>query len=151
MTHPLKRKAAQAATITIDVGLDEQGKPQEPIVLTFRALTRRRWNDLVDEHPPTEAQIRTNRELQLKRGTPLGRMADVPWNKDTFPAALMAECSLEPAITAEEAAEVWDPENPDWNDAELEQLFNALVIINQGTAHVRLGKELAEMLASGRN
>lgn len=145
MTHPLNRKKPQRASVTIDVD------GEDPIVLTFRAISRKAWNDLLTECVPTDEQRAEYRQLQLDRGTPLGRIQDIAWNKDTFPPALTAACSVDPIITDAQAAELWDPENEAWTDAELEEVFAALLVLNQHAKHIHLGKELAEMLASGRN
>lgn len=145
MTHPLNRKKAQRSTVTIDVDGDE------PIVVTIRALSRKRWNGLLTVHAPTDEQVTEYRALQVARGTPLGRIQDVPWNKDTFPPALMAACVVDPPLSEAAAAELWDPENDDWTDAELEEIFGALLILNQHAKHVHLGKELSATLASAPN
>lgn len=148
MTHPLNRKKPARQIINIDPGVDDDGNQQPPITLTLRALSRKRWDKLITQHHATDDQKAEYRQKQLDAGVRLGNIRDVVWNPDTFPAALTAACVIDPPTPLEVAVEMWDPDNESWTDAEVEEIFSALLIVNQRPNSVTLGKELRRMLDS---
>ncbi|MFF3516120.1 hypothetical protein [Streptomyces sp. NPDC002573] len=95
--------------------------------LTFRALPRPVWEQLLREHAPTEAQADQGME----------------YNVETFPAALVSACHVERDETGEtvdgmsvaDAQELLDT----WADADAKALFTAALLINQ-TLRADLGK-----------
>lgn len=95
--------------------------------LTFRALPRPVWEQLLLDHAPSEAQADKGME----------------YNVDTFPAALISACHVErdaggaevEGMSVEEAQELLDT----WADAEAKALFTAALVINQ-TLRADLGK-----------
>jgi len=97
------------------------------LTLTFRALPRPVWEQLLREHAPTEAQADQGME----------------YNVETFPAALVFACHVE----RDEAGEVVDGMSvadaqellDTWADAEAKALFTAALLINQ-TLRADLGK-----------
>ncbi|MFJ1529719.1 hypothetical protein ACIOFV_15040 [Streptomyces mirabilis] len=97
------------------------------LTLTFRALPRPVWEQLLREHAPTEAQADQGME----------------YNVETFPAALVSACHVE----RDEAGEAVDGMNvadaqellDTWADAEAKALFTAALLINQ-TLRADLGK-----------
>lgn len=97
------------------------------VTLTFRALPRPAWEQLLREHPPTEAQADAGME----------------YNVESFPAALIAACHIErdetgtevPGMTDAEAQELLDA----WPDSEAKALFTAALLVNQ-TMRADLGK-----------
>ncbi|MCZ4098302.1 hypothetical protein [Streptomyces sp. H39-C1] len=97
------------------------------ITLTFRALPRPVWAQLLREHPPTESQADQGME----------------YNVETFPAALIAACHIErdesgaevPGMTVAEAQELLD----EWPDGEAKALFSVPLLVNQ-TMRADLGK-----------
>ncbi|WP_328403998.1 hypothetical protein OHS70_34240 [Streptomyces sp. NBC_00390] len=97
------------------------------VTLTFRALPRPVWEQLLREHPPTEAQADAGME----------------YNVETFPAALIAACHIErdgagtevPGMTESDAQELLDL----WPDSEAKALFTAALLVNQ-TMRADLGK-----------
>ncbi|MFC8895800.1 hypothetical protein [Streptomyces cinereoruber] len=88
------------------------------ITLTFRALPRPVWEDLLQEHPPTEQGADQGHE----------------YNVDTFPAALISASSTD-GMTAGEAQELLDA----WSDPDAKALFTAALLVNQ-TPRADLGK-----------
>ncbi|GGS33260.1 hypothetical protein Snoj_32660 [Streptomyces nojiriensis] len=100
---------------------------QETERLTFRALPRPAWEQLLREHPPTEAQADAGME----------------YNVETFPAALIAACHIErdaagaevPSMTEADAQELLDS----WADADAKALFTTALVVNQ-TIRADLGK-----------
>ncbi|MFF2402723.1 hypothetical protein [Streptomyces goshikiensis] len=95
--------------------------------LTFRALPRPAWEQLLREHPPTEAQADAGME----------------YNVETFPAALIAACHIErdaagaevPSMTEADAQELLDS----WADPDAKALFTTALVVNQ-TIRADLGK-----------
>ncbi|MFD5888210.1 hypothetical protein ACFWHQ_19815 [Streptomyces sp. NPDC060334] len=95
--------------------------------LTFRALPRPAWEQLLREHPPTEAQADAGME----------------YNVETFPAALIAACHIErdeagaevPSMTDADAQDLLDA----WGDSDAKALFTTALVVNQ-TIRADLGK-----------
>ena len=105
--------AATAALTGAEDNLDA-----ETIRLTFRALPRPVWEQLLREHPPTEAQSDQGME----------------YNVETFPAALIAACSVD-GMAETEAQELLDM----WADADAKAMFTCALLVNQ-TMRADLGK-----------
>ncbi|MCX4761909.1 hypothetical protein OG562_13175 [Streptomyces sp. NBC_01275] len=110
--HPIVLAAASA--VEAAQGALEEGT----IRLTFRALPRPVWAQLLREHPPTEAQADMGHE----------------YNVESFPAALIAGCSVD-GMGEGEAQELLDS----WSDADAKALFTAALLPNQ-TLRADLGK-----------
>lgn len=102
------------------------------IKFTFRAIGRKRYNALVNEHPPTEEQ--------KQKATDNGDDPDdLEWDTDKFPPALMALSIVEPELTEAEVHELWDSD--DWNAVELMNMFYTAYQVNTARGVVNLGKD----------
>ncbi|WEH18140.1 hypothetical protein [Streptomyces sp. VNUA24] len=88
------------------------------LTLTFRALPRPAWEQLLREHAPTEEQADLGHE----------------YNVETFPAALISASSVD-GMNEAEAQELLDS----WSDADAKALFTAALLVNQ-TMRADLGK-----------
>lgn len=86
--------------------------------LTFRALPRPAWEQLLREHAPTEEQADLGHE----------------YNVETFPAALISASSVD-GMSEAEAQELLDS----WSDADAKALLTAALLVNQ-TMRADLGK-----------
>ncbi|MCK7627235.1 hypothetical protein MUU72_29770 [Streptomyces sp. RS10V-4] len=114
-----------AAQIRLDAA--ERALEDATVVLTFRALPRPAWEQLLRDHPPTEAQADRGME----------------YNVETYPAALIAACHVErdetgtevPGMSEREAQELLDA----WPDSEAKALFTCALLVNQ-TLRADLGK-----------
>ncbi|WP_274558044.1 hypothetical protein [Streptomyces spiramyceticus] len=147
----LARSRTEAQSVSIDQAVPEdqredwvQGRPavlaaagalddaqralaEATLTLTFRALPRPVWEQLLKDHPPTEAQADSGME----------------YNVETFPAALIAACHIEcdeagtevAGMTESDAQELLDV----WPDSEAKALFTAALLVNQ-TMRADLGK-----------
>ncbi|MFE7129332.1 hypothetical protein ACFVIM_00535 [Streptomyces sp. NPDC057638] len=97
------------------------------IQLIFRALPRPAWEQLLRDHPPTEAQADSGME----------------YNVETFPAALIAACHIERDETGTEVAGMTEVEAQElldlWADSDAKALFTAPLLVNQ-TPRTDLGK-----------
>lgn len=97
------------------------------VTLTFRALPRPVWEQLLRDHPPSEAQADQGME----------------YNVETYPAALIAACHVErddagtevPGMSEQDAQELLDT----WPDSEAKALFTTAMVVNQ-TIRADLGK-----------
>lgn len=114
-----------AAQLRLDAA--ERALEDVTVVLTFRALPRPAWEQLLRDHPPTEAQADQGME----------------YNVETYPAALIAACHIErdeagaevPGMSEREAQELLDA----WPDSEAKALFTCALLVNQ-TLRADLGK-----------
>ncbi|GAA3371192.1 hypothetical protein GCM10020367_20860 [Streptomyces sannanensis] len=114
-----------AATGALDDA--QRALAEATLTLTFRALPRPAWEQLLREHPPTEAQADAGME----------------YNVETFPPALISACHVErdqegrpvEGMSEEEAQELLDA----WPDSEAKALFTMSLLVNQ-TLRADLGK-----------
>ncbi|WP_329317997.1 hypothetical protein [Streptomyces sp. NBC_01262] len=120
---------AQPEVLAASAALDEAQRvlAEATLTLTFRGLPRPVWEQLLREHPPTEAQADAGME----------------YNVETFPAALISASHVErdeadaevPGMSVEDAQELLDA----WPDSEAKALFTAALMVNQ-TLRADLGK-----------
>ncbi|MFD3618720.1 hypothetical protein ACFWWT_26465 [Streptomyces sp. NPDC058676] len=120
---------SQPDVLAADSALDAAQRAQDDatITLTYRALPRPVWEQLLRDHPPTESQAEQGME----------------YNVETFPAALISACHIErdadgtvvEGMTEADAQELLDT----WPDAEAKALFTAALLVNQ-TLRSDLGK-----------
>lgn len=104
-----KRESTFLLPVTDDAGRDAD------LVIRYRAISSRAYDDLVAAHPPTEKQ--------KKDGS--------VYNIDTFAPALISAVSLDPKLSVEQANEIYTSD--DWSPGELGTLFiNALKLCNAG-------------------
>lgn len=97
---------------------------------TFRGIGRHAFEKLVLAHPATADQ-----RAKAKAG---GVTDTLQWNIDTFPAAVIAACCVEPALTFEQALDLWNDDN--WNASELDELLAAALSVCSGRRNIDLGK-----------
>lgn len=112
VTSPEDRAKAQKNLETAERALKDS-----EITLVFQSIGRKRYEDLITEHPPTDKQ---NEESKAETGS------DAPYNVDTFPAALISASAVEPELTLEQAQELWDT----WNQGEVLEIFYAALEVN---------------------
>lgn len=91
--------ARKQRTATFDVDLAGDGS--DVVELRLQALGRRAYDTLVDAHPAVD---------EAKA-----------WNSETFVPALIAAVVVEPELTAEGAAKMWE----EWAPGTVLRLFNA--------------------------
>ncbi|MGW4138876.1 hypothetical protein ACWELV_19145 [Streptomyces mirabilis] len=121
--------ASNPHVLTADAALNgsQDALAAVTLTLTFRALPRPVWEQLLREHAPSEAQADQGME----------------YNVETFPAALISACHVErddagevvDGMSVADAQELLDT----WADAEAKALFTAALLINQ-TIRADLGK-----------
>ncbi|WP_328434843.1 hypothetical protein [Streptomyces sp. NBC_00425] len=111
---------AQPEVLAAQAALDEARRALAAgtLTLTFRALPRPAWEQLLREHAPTEGQGDLGHE----------------YNVETFPAALVSASSVD-GMSEAEAQELLDS----WSDADAKALFTAALLVNQ-TMRADLGK-----------
>lgn len=75
--------------------------------MRFRALPRKEYRKLLDDHPPTET--------------------GQSWNPDTFPPAIIAACSVAPSFTVEQATTIWE----EWEEETASGMFLIAYHLNE--------------------
>lgn len=114
--------------------IDDLRQGMEGSVATFRiqGLGRKKYEELGNDpqFTPSSAQI----ELNKKRnpGTTL------PWNVDTYPPVLIQRCMVMPEMSLTEVKEMWSSD--DWTQAELLQILNACIEVNEQVRNIDWGK-----------
>ena len=103
------------------------------IKFVFRALGRKKYENLVNSCPPTEAQ-----QEEVEKQAEDGSGASLSWNPETFPIELMARSLVEPDLGYAEAKEYFAGD--DLNSAEYEALFLTAIAANTARRVVELGK-----------
>lgn len=101
-TFDIRAKQLPTASVTVTDG-------DEELVLTFRAIGRKAYDDLIAQHPGGESE---------------------PYDPETFPPALIAACCVDPDLSTDEAQYVFD----EWTIGEVAALFATAVAINTRTA-----------------
>ena len=85
------------------------------ITMLFRAIGARDYDKLLTRHPPTTEQ----------------RAEGNSYNINTFGPALLSQVCIDPEMSAEQAAEIWN--SSDWGRGEVMSLFSAAVeLCNKG-------------------
>lgn len=92
------------------------------VTFTFQDIGRKKYDDLVTAHPPTDEQ---KEEWKANGGE--GTLA---YNVETFPTALIAAASFEPKITVKQADQIFE----DWGNGECQLLFGAATAACLGMA-----------------
>jgi hypothetical protein len=118
--------------------LDQAVENEQVVRFTFRAIGRKKFEKLKDQHPPTADQQKRAREEGLAAGLE-PEHTRLQWDADKFPPALVAAASLEPKITHDEAWELFHV-SEDWNEAEMASLFLAALAAQQARDSADLGK-----------
>ena len=103
---------------------------ENSVEFKFRSIGRKRFDDLIFEHPPTEAQIKKAKE---------NGSGEANWNEDTFPIALIHACLVDPKMEEHEVKDLWDSE--DWAGSEVLALFWAALEVNSNRRAIDLGKD----------
>lgn len=130
---------AWEAAAALDALRAQAVKDDAVVTVRFRSIGRHAWDDLIRQHPPTDAQV-----AEAKASG----MGDLNFNSETFPPAVVAASLDEPKLTVEEVAAIWD--SPDWNQAELGILFAAALEVNNSRHTLDLGKGSGGTPATGR-
>lgn len=97
----LKNKKKRQQAVTVEVN-------GEQLELIFEAISYKDLDALQAKHPPTQQQ----------------RVDGAAFNRNTFPAALVAACSVDPKISESDARDIWASD--DWSTGELNTLFNTV-------------------------
>ncbi len=119
------------ASLNEEISKLEEEARETSIKFVFEAIGRKRFEQLKNEHPPTEAQ--TADAIKAEEA--------LEFNPDTFPAALIEACCVEPEREPGELEE-WIRDDPDdeWNITEVQELFQAAVMVNMTAPRYDLGK-----------
>ena len=131
----LRRESDAERASLLEAKVDElESKKKElqdsSIKFVFQAIRRDRYDALVSEHPPSEAQRKEAEEAGE---------TNLAFNPETFPVALIIACMVEPSEFDHDEMKEWlTSEN--WNQSELLTLFQACLAVNTTSSLVSLGK-----------
>ena len=128
--NPTPETLAELSPATEDEASAARYVKETSIKFVFRSIGRRKFEQLFMDHPPTDAQ----REAAKAKGDELN------FNEDTFPAALVHACLVEPHLEPEEVKEIIEGgTDGEWNSAEVGILFTSAMEVNQTRKLVDLG------------
>lgn len=116
--------------------IDELREQMEDTVAVFRfkGIGRKRFAKFQNDpmYQPTEEQIKIAKDRN-------GPGAQLEFNPETWPPAIIAASLVEPELSTEEVQEMWDDDN--WTEAELLLLLGAAMEVNQQVRSVNWGKD----------
>src|SRR4051794_28043911 len=141
--------AKQPNRETVTIILDATTDPPRTATITVTAIGRVAWRGLLDEHQASDDQQSEFRKEQLERGLRPNQVQRPGGDPDPSPPVAIAACATAPKITATQAKKMWN--DPRRNDGELDRLFSAVLLVNQSSKLVSLGKESEQMLAFARS
>lgn len=98
------------------------------VTFKFRAIGRKRLDELAREHPPSKEQQDAYRKL--------GQPGALEFDPDTFGAYLIAESCYEPAMDITQAKAIWE----NWSKGETEELFGTALKACMGRASLPFSK-----------
>lgn len=130
------RPTALQAVVEAEDALEEL-RPEAAAItrkMVFQSIGRRKVEQLMTDHPATDAQQR--QERRENNGDPKARLI---YNPDTYPPALVAATLVEPKLTYEEAVELFESENI--TAAEWAQMFYTAQSLDLTSKVVSLGKD----------
>lgn len=116
--------AKRRRTKTIPISLDHDVVR----VFEFAGIGREAWEQMVDDHQPTDEQQDEHKQEQIDANTPALLVTSLRWNPDSFPPALIAASCIDPVITLEQAEHLWH--DPAWSASDCRLLFNAALEVN---------------------
>jgi hypothetical protein len=99
---------------------------ENSVEFKFRALGGDRMEKLTAEHQATPEQW-TDFKRTLKRSG-MSQNANLPYNHQTFPPALISESCISPVFTLEQAQELWDSDS--FSQGERAAIFQAAWSVN---------------------
>jgi len=111
---------APAIEKEMDALLDRAKQTEREFV--FVSIGRVKYDELVQQHPPTSDQ----------------KKAGGQFNSDTFPPALIAAAAIDPKISIDQAELIFN--GGEWNAAELLRMFYAALEANTETADTPLSR-----------
>jgi hypothetical protein len=106
----LLNKPARTKEIIVNVPSGKSGSTD--FIVTLKAIGSKAYDDLLAAHPPTNEQ----------------RKEGQTYNADTFAPSLISACSVTPALSEEQASQIWT--SNEWSRGELTQLFLGCVEVN---------------------
>lgn len=107
-----ENRTPQAPKLQAELERLEREIHEAAVPFRFRALPRKEYRTLLEDHKDESGQKR--------------------WNTETFPPALIAACAVDPELTLEQATTVWD----EWDENQTATLFHAAYMVNEGESKV---------------
>lgn len=101
---------------------------ESTVIFTFQDIGRKKYDDLVRDHPPTDDQKKEFKEQ--------GGNGVLAYNPETFPQALMSKTCIQPIMTLEEAEKICE----EWSEGDIETLFFTAIAACKERTSVPLSK-----------
>lgn len=95
---------------------------ENAILMKFKSIGRKKFDDLIGANPATEEQ---KKRVEEAGGDP----SELGWNVETFAPLLVALSSYEPEMSHDEVLKMWNDDER-WNAAELGEMFNTALAAN---------------------
>lgn len=96
------------------------------VSMKFQSMGRKKYEALMNEHPPTEEQ----NKMALEQ-----TQSEAAYNIDTFPPALIKASCVVPELTEEDVQSIYD----EWNTSEIMELFFTALEVNTQRRTADLG------------
>lgn len=131
----LSNEADKAPGIQAEIDELIAGSSDTEVKFLFKSVGRHRYDEIVDEHPPSKEAVKEGAEFDA----------------DTFPPALVSEACFKiveadgseiDGISLKDANEIFL--SPDWNGAELRRIFFGALEVNTETGDIPLSKSGSE-------
>lgn len=126
-------EADRSSLVAVELEIERIKEALRDTALPFvmQAIGHKRFDKLLEAHPPTPDQV----EAAKAEGENLN------FNLETFPYALIDASCVDPEHEPGEL-EAWLRDDPDeeWNNAEVQDLFQAALNVNNNRSRVALGK-----------
>lgn len=100
----------------------------ETVSFTFRDIGRKRYDELVAAHPPTQEQ---KDDYKAQDGP-----GNLTFNPDTFPPALISACAIDPEISLAQATLICDT----WSEGDIQELFLCAIAVCKEKTSIPFGK-----------
>lgn len=154
-------ETAEPAPLDMDAVLNAKRRRTKPVpirlddgdtarVFVMASIGREGWEQLIDDHQPTDEQQDEHRQEQLDRNVPPLMITGLRWNTETFAPALIAAACIDPPVTVEQATRLWT--DPAWSARECRELFDAALEVNDPMREAwsaSLGKDWPGIPSSG--
>lgn len=114
---------ADADAALVRVADARDAAAEATVVMTFQAIGRLAFDDLISHHPPTPEQKEKN----------------FGWNPDTFGPAVISASLVDPKLSVDEVNTLLA--SPGWNNAESLELHNTAIEVNNSRRTADLGKD----------
>lgn len=127
----VKQSGREDAELDAKVAELESHVKETAVKIVIKSLSRKDYEKLQAEHPPTTEQVKQFKEE-------FGSRQMLPFNPDTYPMELIMASLVTPEPS--KAVREWLT-GDDWTTGEIQELFQACIEINSRSNVLNLGKD----------